>query len=171
VIKLFLNAHNRPVTKKPLLPHQHKPFNSAVDRLCAAFIDNPTIDTLYDILSFPRLGLTAALELKGSDYAKHLATFPNVTLPPLRPRSAPGIVSPADRAERETKNGYLGKATRSLLPSNGLANLANRSVRDQLRDFLVLCAKMAAQGRAPGRELMMACRADCCGRTDLEHDR
>jgi hypothetical protein len=128
---LFDTAYDRPVTHAPLVPHQYKPFNN----VCAAFIEDPTITNLCDLLIFPRLGLTAALSLKGSDFARYPDAFPHVAPHYLRPRPAPGPVTPADRAEREAKNGRLGRAARALLPSNPLADLSDRATREKLQDL------------------------------------
>lgn len=90
LVKTFLlGSRGAPVTRRPVTSHQLPSFNACLDRICADYIDNPSVNALYLVLVFPILGHTAGIN-QGSHnkYKRHPDAYPRVQIPEPRAPSA-----------------------------------------------------------------------------------
>jgi hypothetical protein len=103
-------------------------FPGCVERLAAAFLAEPSDDTLFNILDLPEAGLGPGLQL---GLKPRLEQYPRVHWP--RPEPSDGTTPGTTTAIKDVEKGRLGSAARRLAGTAAVAAV-NDEVVATLRD-------------------------------------
>jgi hypothetical protein len=106
---------NYPISRSLLHPSHARSFAATAGRLAKTYINCPSSHNLLSILQLPKLGLTIGLRPE-VNFKRHLASFPNVSLPPAPLAQPTPSVSPplAKRIEKLVSQGRLSSAASAL---------------------------------------------------------
>ena len=116
-------------------PHVIPLFAATADRLSQKYLDDPTHETLFDIMALPKVGLAPdQCPHRQRSLKVRLERYPNVAWP----ESAPRLQRPRDeetrirRCEKQIENGRIGKAAR-ILTEEATASAVTDDTIEELR--------------------------------------